>query len=63
MKTHDDLRAEFKLAGLTEAAGMNLLQGEAPSTVISDYCLKVSDIAQDNLEAAVRWMKNWNEVG
>lgn len=57
----EELRAEFKRAGLVESDAMNLLLGyDSSRGVISDNCVGVDDIAFVDLERAVRWMKAVN---
>jgi hypothetical protein len=55
--TTGDLRTAFRKAGLSEQEGMNVLQGE--SGMISDLCVEIEDVAQADIECAVRWIQTF----
>ena len=49
-----DILREFKRLGLLDSEGMMLL---ADSNTISDECVRVRDIAEEDIPAAVKWLK------
>jgi hypothetical protein len=57
--TKVDLRRAIRRTGMSDDEAMDAMQREAWPRVVSDLCVRVEDVAMEDIARAVEWLETY----